>query len=167
MRTLGSCQWMGKREAICSQRHQSPRLGDIKLVQGQQRSQLRLFPCRTSRREPVLNDDILSRITCGVVLIKPSVKEFRETSVLFQDGTVQDDLDAVIFATGYSHSFPFMEDKSIIKSREHEISLYKCIVPPQLEKPTMAVIGMVQSFGSAIPTADVQCRWAVKVFQGR
>ncbi|XP_031451536.1 dimethylaniline monooxygenase [N-oxide-forming] 3-like isoform X1 [Phasianus colchicus] len=119
-----------------------------------------------SRREPVLNDDILSRITCGVVLIKPGVKEFRETSVLFQDGTVQDDLDVVIFATGYSHSFPFMEDESIIESRNNEVNLYKCIVPPQLEKPTMAVIGLVQSFGSAIPTADVQCRWAVKVFQG-
>lgn len=115
----------------------------------------------------MLNDDILSRITCGVVLIKPNVKEFRETSVLFQDGTVQDDLDAVIFASGYSHSFPFMEDESIIESKNNEATLYKCIVPPKLEKPTMAVIGLVQSFGSAIPTADVQCRWAVKVFQGR
>ncbi|POI24115.1 hypothetical protein CIB84_012137, partial [Bambusicola thoracicus] len=95
----------------------------------------------TSRREPVLNDDILSRITCGAVLIKPNVKEFRETSVLFQDGTVQDNLDAVIFATGYSHSFPFMEDESIIESKNNEATLYKFIVPPRLEKPTMAVIG--------------------------
>ncbi|NXJ08022.1 FMO3 monooxygenase, partial [Odontophorus gujanensis] len=118
-----------------------------------------------SRKEPLLNDDILSRITCGVVLIKPNVKEFRETSVLFQDGTVQDDVDVVIFATGYSHSFPFMEDKSIIESKNNEVALYKYMVPPQLEKPTLAVIGLVQSFGSAIPTADVQCRWAVKVFQ--
>lgn len=121
---------------------------------------------RTSRKEPVFNDDLLSRIACGVVLIKPDVKEFRETSVLFQDGTVQDDVDVVVFATGYTYSYPFMEDDSIIKSRNNEVTLYKGILPPHLEKPTMAVIGLVQSFASTIPTADLQCRWTIKVFQG-
>ncbi|XP_029889586.1 dimethylaniline monooxygenase [N-oxide-forming] 3-like [Aquila chrysaetos chrysaetos] len=122
---------------------------------------------RTSRKEPVFNDDLPSRIACGVVVIKPNVKEFRETSVLFQDGTVQDDVDAVVFATGYSYSYPFMEDDSIIKSRDNQVTLYKGILPPRLEKPTMAVIGLVQSLGAIIPTADLQCRWAIKVFQGQ
>ncbi|XP_075616416.1 flavin-containing monooxygenase 3 isoform X2 [Balearica regulorum gibbericeps] len=122
---------------------------------------------RTSRKEPVFNDDLPSRIACGVVVVKPNVKEFRETSVLFQDGTVQDDVDAVVFATGYSYAYPFMEDDSIIKSRDNQVTLYKGILPPQLEKPTMAVIGLVQSLGPIIPTADLQCRWAVKVFQGQ
>ncbi|XP_067156769.1 flavin-containing monooxygenase 3-like isoform X1 [Apteryx mantelli] len=121
---------------------------------------------RTVRKEPVFNDDLPSRIACGVVKVKPNVKEFRETSVLFQDGTVQEDVDVVIFATGYSYAYPFMEDESIIKSRNNEVTLYKGIIPPQLEKPTMAVIGLVQSFGSIIPTSELQCRWAVKVFQG-
>ncbi|NXY51299.1 FMO3 monooxygenase, partial [Ceuthmochares aereus] len=121
---------------------------------------------RTSRKEPVFNDDLPSRIACGVVVIKPNVKEFRETSVLFQDGTVQDDVDVVVFSTGYSYSYPFMEDDSIIKSRDNQVTLYKGIIPPQLEKPTMAVIGLVQSLGPIIPTADLQCRWALKVFQG-
>ncbi|NXE04196.1 FMO3 monooxygenase, partial [Lophotis ruficrista] len=122
---------------------------------------------RTSRKEPVFNDDLPSRIACGMVVIKPNVKEFRETSVLFQDGTVQDDVDVVIFATGYGYSYPFMEDDSIIKSRDNQVTLYKGILPPQLEKPTMAVIGLVLSLGPIIPTADLQSRWAVKVFQGR
>ncbi|XP_050756644.1 dimethylaniline monooxygenase [N-oxide-forming] 3-like [Gymnogyps californianus] len=122
---------------------------------------------RTSRKEPVFNDDLPSRIACGVVVMKPNVKEFRETSVLFQDGTVQDDVDVVVFATGYSYSYPFMEDDSIIKSRDNQVTLYKGILPPQLEKPTLAVIGLVQSLGPIIPTADLQCRWAVKVFQGQ
>ncbi|XP_074764359.1 flavin-containing monooxygenase 3-like isoform X3 [Athene noctua] len=122
---------------------------------------------RTSRKEPVFNDDLPSRIACGVVVMKPNVKEFRETSVLFEDGTVQDDVDVVVFATGYSYSYPFMEDDSIIKSRDNQVTLYKGILPPHLEKPTMAVIGLVQSLGPIIPTADLQCRWAIKVFQGR
>ncbi|NXF44956.1 FMO3 monooxygenase, partial [Oceanites oceanicus] len=122
---------------------------------------------RTSRKEPVFNDDLPSRIACGVVVMKPNVKEFRETSVLFQDGTVQDDVDVVVFATGYGYSYPFMEDESIIKSRDNQVTLYKGILPPQLKKPTMAVIGLVQSLGPTIPTVDLQCRWALKVFQGR
>ncbi|NWI11503.1 FMO3 monooxygenase, partial [Crypturellus soui] len=121
----------------------------------------------TLRKEPVFNDDLPSRIACGVVVVKPNVKEFRETSVLFQDGTVQKDVDVVIFATGYSFCYPFMEDDSIIKSRDNTITLYKSILPPQLEKPTLAVIGLVQSLGAIIPTSELQCRWAVKVFQGK
>ncbi|NXA34150.1 FMO3 monooxygenase, partial [Eudromia elegans] len=121
----------------------------------------------TIRKEPVFNDDLPSRIACGVVVMKPNVKEFRETSVLFQDGTVQEDVDVVIFATGYSFCYPFMEDETIIKSRDNSNTLYKGIFPPQLEKPTLAVIGLVQSLGPIIPTSELQCRWAVKVFHGR
>ncbi|XP_054021432.1 flavin-containing monooxygenase 3 [Dryobates pubescens] len=122
---------------------------------------------RASRKEPVLNDDLPGRIACGVVVIKPKVKEFRETSILFQDGTVQDGVDLVVFATGYICSYPFMEDHSIIKSRDNEVTLYKGIIPPQLEKPTIAVIGLVQTLGAIMPTVDLQCRWAIKVFQGQ
>ncbi|NXG69092.1 FMO3 monooxygenase, partial [Baryphthengus martii] len=122
---------------------------------------------KTSRKEPVFNDDLPGRIACGVVVMKPNVKEFRDRSILFQDGTVQDDVDVVVFATGYRYSYPFMEDDSIIKSRENQVTLYKGILPPQLEKPTMSVIGLIQSLGPIIPTADLQCRWAIKVFQGR
>nr|XP_025036911.1 dimethylaniline monooxygenase [N-oxide-forming] 3-like isoform X2 [Pelodiscus sinensis] len=121
---------------------------------------------RTSRKEPVFNDDLPSRITCGTVVVKPNVKEFTETSAIFQDGTVQENIDAVIFATGYSYSYPFMKDDSIIKCRDNEVTLYKGILPPRLEKPTLVVIGLVQSLGAIIPTSDLQSRWAVRVFKG-
>ncbi|ETE70005.1 hypothetical protein L345_04188, partial [Ophiophagus hannah] len=118
------------------------------------------------RKEPVFNDDLPSRIICGTVVVKPNVKQFTETSAIFQDGTVLEGLDYVIFATGYTFAYPFMDDESIIKSRNNEVTLYKSILPPFLEKPTMAVIGLVQSLGSAIPTAELQARWATRVFKG-
>ncbi|XP_044295347.1 dimethylaniline monooxygenase [N-oxide-forming] 3-like [Varanus komodoensis] len=120
----------------------------------------------TLRKEPVFNDELPSRITCGAIVVKPNVKEFTETAAIFQDGTRQEGLDYVIWATGYRYAYPCMEDESIIKNQNNEIILYKSIVPPLLEKPTLAVIGLVQSFGSAIPTADLQARWAVRVFKG-
>uniref|UniRef100_A0A8D0QRL3 Flavin-containing monooxygenase n=1 Tax=Sus scrofa TaxID=9823 RepID=A0A8D0QRL3_PIG len=117
----------------------------------------------TLRKEPVFNDELPSRILCGTVSIKPSVKEFTETSAVFEDGTVFEAIDFVIFATGYGYAYPFLDD-SIIKSRNNEVILFKGIFPPLMEKPTLAVIGLVQSLGAAIPTADLQARWVVKVF---
>ncbi|ERE72488.1 putative dimethylaniline monooxygenase [N-oxide-forming] 6-like protein [Cricetulus griseus] len=115
------------------------------------------------RKEPVFNDELPARILCGTVTIKPSVTKFTESSAVFEDGTVFEAVDCVIFATGYGYAYPFLDD-SIIKSRNNEVTLYKGIFPPQLEKPTMAVIGLVQSLGATIPTADLQARWAAKVF---
>uniref|UniRef100_A0A4X2K3E6 Dimethylaniline monooxygenase [N-oxide-forming] 3 n=1 Tax=Vombatus ursinus TaxID=29139 RepID=A0A4X2K3E6_VOMUR len=120
---------------------------------------------RTLRKEPVINDDLPARIVCGIVTIKPNIKKFTETSAVFQDGTVFEAIDTVIFATGYGYAYPFLDD-SIIKSRNNEVTLFKGVFPPPLEKPTMAVIGLVQSLGAAIPTVDLQARWAVRVIKG-
>ncbi|XP_036128774.1 putative dimethylaniline monooxygenase [N-oxide-forming] 6 [Molossus molossus] len=117
----------------------------------------------TLRKEPVFNDELPSRILCGTLSIRPGVKEFTETSAVFEDGTVFGAIDAVIFATGYAYAYPFLDD-SIIKSRNNEVTLFKGIFPPVMEKPTLAVIGLVQSLGAAIPTVDQQARWAAKVF---
>ena len=125
-----------------------------------------LFLHSTLRKEPVFNDELPSRILCGTVSIKPPVKEFTETSAVFEDETVFEAIDYVIFATGYGYAYPFLDD-SIIKSRNNEVTLFKGIFPPFLEKPTLAVIGLVQSLGATIPTADLQARWVVKVFASK
>ncbi|XP_045154037.1 putative dimethylaniline monooxygenase [N-oxide-forming] 6 isoform X4 [Echinops telfairi] len=117
------------------------------------------------RKEPVFNDELPSRILCGAVSIKPNVKQFTETSAVFEDGTVFEAIDSIIFATGYDYAYPFLDD-SVIKSRNNEVTLFKGVFPPQLGTPTLAVIGLVQSLGAAIPTADLQARWAAKVFAG-
>ncbi|KAM6217264.1 flavin-containing monooxygenase 3 [Rhynchocyon petersi] len=119
----------------------------------------------TLRKEPVFNDELPACILCGTVSIKPNVKTFTETSAIFEDETVFEAIDYVIFATGYTSAYPFLDD-SIIKSRNNEVTLFKAIFPPLLEKPTMAVIGLVQSLGAAIPTTDLQARWAAQIIKG-
>ncbi|XP_058516951.1 flavin-containing monooxygenase 3 [Ochotona princeps] len=120
---------------------------------------------RTLRKEPVFNDELPARILCGTVSIKPNVKEFTETSAIFEDGTVFEAIDSVIFATGYGYAYPFLDD-SVIKSANNKVTLFKGIFPPLLEKSTLAVIGLVQSLGATIPTTDLQARWAAKVIKG-
>lgn len=99
------------------------------------------------------------------MVIKPNIKRFTESSAVFEDGTVMDNVDVVIFATGYSYAYPFMDD-SIVKNEKNKVSLYKGVFPPKLEKPTLAVVGLVQSLGGIPPTSDVQARWAVRVMKG-
>ncbi|XP_048669823.1 flavin-containing monooxygenase 5 [Marmota marmota marmota] len=117
---------------------------------------------RALSQHPTVNDDLPNRIISG--LVKGNVKEFSETAAVFEDGSREDDIDAVIFATGYSFAFPFLEDS--IKVVKNKISLYKKVFPPNLEKPTLAIMGLIQPLGAMMPIAELQGRWATQVFKG-
>lgn len=123
------------------------------------------FCFRLLGQHPMVNDDLPNRIISGTVLVKPNVREFRGSSVIFEDGTVEDDIDLVVFATGYSFSFPFLPH-NVLSVRGNKTSLYKYVFPPSLEKPTMAVIGFVQPLGAIMPISEMQARWATRVFKG-
>lgn len=96
--------------------------------------------------------------------MKPNVKEFTETDAIFDDGSREENIDVVIFATGYSFSFPFLDD--LINVTNNEVSLYKFMFPPELEKPTLAFIGLIQPVGNVLTIAELQSRWATRVFKG-
>ncbi|KAM4641597.1 flavin-containing monooxygenase 5-like isoform 1-T3 [Discoglossus pictus] len=120
---------------------------------------------RYNGQHPTLNDDLPNRIISGHIQVRPNVKEFRETGVTFEDGTVERDIDVVIFATGYRFSFAFCEDPAL-SVRDNKISLYKYVFPPHLEKSTLAVIGLIQPLGAIMPISELQCRLATRVFKG-
>ncbi|XP_030352281.1 dimethylaniline monooxygenase [N-oxide-forming] 5-like isoform X2 [Strigops habroptila] len=118
---------------------------------------------RVFDQHPTINDDLPNRIISGRVLVKPNIQEFTETSAIFEDGT-REDIDVVIFATGYSFSFPFLE--GCVNVVENQIPLYKFMFPPDLEKPTLAFIGLIQPLGAIMPISELQCRWATRIFRG-
>ncbi|KAM5147794.1 flavin-containing monooxygenase 5-like [Mantella aurantiaca] len=120
---------------------------------------------RFSGQHPTVNDDLPNRIISGYIQIRPNVKEFTSTDVIFEDGTVEKNIDAVIFATGYSISFPFC-DKSLLSVNNNKVSLYKYMFPLHLEMYTLAVIGLIQPIGSIMPISELQCRLATRVFKG-
>ncbi|XP_019503343.1 PREDICTED: dimethylaniline monooxygenase [N-oxide-forming] 2 isoform X1 [Hipposideros armiger] len=116
-------------------------------------------------KEPVLNDHLPSHILYGAIKVKSRVTELTETAAIFEDGTVEKDIDVIVFATGYTFSFPFLEE-SLVKVEENMVSLYKYMFPPHLEKSTLACIGLIQPLGSIFPTVELQARWATRVFKG-
>ncbi|XP_023422948.1 dimethylaniline monooxygenase [N-oxide-forming] 4-like isoform X2 [Cavia porcellus] len=113
----------------------------------------------------IVNDELPTCILCGTITVKTSVKEFTETSAVFEDGTVEADIDSVIFATGYTFSFPFLEEplKSLCTKK---MALYKQVFPPNLEKTTLAIIGLIGLTGSILAGTELQARWATRVFKG-
>ncbi|KAG8003410.1 Dimethylaniline monooxygenase [N-oxide-forming] 5, partial [Nibea albiflora] len=129
----------------------------------------KLFPSWVNKmvenRMPVVNDDLPARIISGRVHLKPNVKQFCGSSVVFVDGSVMDKVDVVVFATGYNYSFPFLPSALQAKSG-YRLHLYKHVFPPTLTRPTLAVVGFIRGFGAVNPLAELQARWATRVFKG-
>ncbi|ELW70998.1 Dimethylaniline monooxygenase [N-oxide-forming] 5 [Tupaia chinensis] len=106
--------------------------------------------------QATISDDLPNHIISGQVLMKPNVREFTETSAIFEDGT-EEDIDIIIFATGYTFCFPFLENDPTVLDNQR--SMFKFVFPPQLEKPTLAFIGILQPVGATIPTSEMQSRF--------
>ncbi|XP_008593204.1 PREDICTED: dimethylaniline monooxygenase [N-oxide-forming] 4 [Galeopterus variegatus] len=113
----------------------------------------------------IVNDELPTCILCGAVTIKTSVMEFTENSAIFEDGTVAENIDIVIFTTGYTFSFPFFEEplKSLCTKK---LFLYKQIFPSNLERATLAIIGHIGITGSVLAATELQARWVTRVFKG-
>ncbi|NXG17209.1 FMO4 monooxygenase, partial [Grallaria varia] len=124
-----------------------------------------LASTKSSKFKIIVNEELPFCLLSGTVVLKPRVKEFTETSTVFEDGTTVENIDVVLFATGYIFPFPFLEE-SVRSAFDDNRSLYKCIFPPQLEKPTLAIIGLIQLTGSIMVGSEMQARWVAGVFAG-
>ncbi|XP_035683490.1 flavin-containing monooxygenase 5-like isoform X4 [Branchiostoma floridae] len=116
-------------------------------------------------QHPTVNDDLPNRIITGSIIVKPNIKRFTKTGVVFEDDTVEDDIDAVVFCTGYRFDFAYI-DESVLKAEGNDVSLYKYVFPPKLNPPTLSVIGLIQPLGAIMPISEIMCRWATRVFKG-
>lgn len=56
--------------------------------------------------------------------MKPDLKSFEGSAVIFEDGSVEENIDAVVFCTGYNSGFSFLPPD--LCERPHgELTLYK------------------------------------------
>ena len=112
---------------------------------------------------PTVSDSLLSRLDHGDIVVRPNIDRFDGDRVWFTDGSAEQ-VDAVIYCTGYKISFPFL-DEALIGAEDGQIPLYHRIVPPQL--PGLYFIGLVQPIGAMMPIAEVQSEWVADLLQGR
>ena len=119
---------------------------------------------RLLSQHPAVNDDLPNRVLSGSVIIKPNIQKILKTGVEFEDGTVEENIDTIIFATGYLFGFPFIDSK-VITVKENQVDLYKYMFPPDLAHPSLAVIGCIQPWGAIMPISEMQCRLATRLWK--
>ena len=119
---------------------------------------------RSDAQHPSVNDELPNRLACGSIIVKPNIRKLTATGVEFDDGTVVENIDVVVYATGYVFGFPFI-DHPDLEVKDNRASLYKYAFPPDISPSTLAVIGYFQPLGAINPISELQCRWATRIFK--
>jgi Flavin-binding monooxygenase-like len=112
---------------------------------------------------PTVSDSLLSKLDHGDIIVRPNIDRFDGDRVCFADGSAEQ-VDAVIYCTGYKISLPFL-DEALIGADGDQIPLYHRVVPPK--QPGLYFIGLVQPIGAIMPVAEIQSEWVADLLQGR
>jgi dimethylaniline monooxygenase (N-oxide forming) len=120
------------------------------------------FFARKLRLHATLSQVLLPYCGHGWIRIKPNVRALLGNEVEFDDGTIEP-VDAIIQATGYRTSFPFL-DAALFCVADDVPELYRRMTPPHL--PGLYFIGLVQPVGPTIPLAELQARWLAAHLSG-
>lgn len=115
------------------------------------------------REHATLSQELLAYIGHGWITIRPNVKELRGDSVAFDDGT-QDQIDAIIYATGYKISFPFL-GRDVFDPDQQAGNLYRRILAP--DQQGLIFAGLVQPVGPTIPLVETQGKWIAAYLSGQ
>jgi cation diffusion facilitator CzcD-associated flavoprotein CzcO len=115
------------------------------------------------QNHPTISDTILHRLTHGEVLPRAGIERFEGSRVVFTDGT-SDEVDVVVWATGYRVSMPFLGSGWTGDDPE-AMPLFRRVF--HLEDPTLAFVGLMQSTGAALPVVEVQAQLVAAHLGGR
>jgi cation diffusion facilitator CzcD-associated flavoprotein CzcO len=111
---------------------------------------------------PTVSSELLLRLGSGDAVAKPDVAELMGDRVRFADDSVEE-IDAIIYATGYKISFPFFAE-DFISAPENKLSLYKRMFMPGMED--LVFVGLGQAIPTIFPFAELQAKLAGRYFAG-
>jgi dimethylaniline monooxygenase (N-oxide forming) len=115
------------------------------------------------REHATLSQELLPYVGHGRIRIKPNIRELQEAHVLFEDGTRMA-CDAIIYATGYRTTFPFLAPDVFAVEDSRPVPLYRRIAAP--DRLGLYFVGLVQPIGPTIPLVEIQAKWLAGVLSG-
>ena len=115
------------------------------------------------QEHPTISSDLPSLVRERRVIMKPDVDRLDGTAVVFAD-TSREPLDAIVLATGYQISFPFL-DRTVFAADENRVRLYRHVASPEV--PGLLFIGLIQPWGAIFPLAEAQAAWVADLVEGR
>jgi hypothetical protein len=111
---------------------------------------------------PAVSQELYVRIGSGDIAPKPDVRELGGKQVVFTDGSVED-VDIIIWCTGYKISFPFF-DEGLIAAPGNDIALWKRMIDPRFQ--SLAFVGLVQPLCAIMPIAEEQAKFLAHYLTG-
>lgn len=111
---------------------------------------------------PTTTQELLSYVGHGRVKVKPNIRELAGGEVVFDDGT-RAPFDAIIYATGYHVTFPFLP-REVFEVQDNRVALYRRVVDPGV--PGLYFVGLIQPIGSIISLAELQGKWIAGLAAG-
>jgi hypothetical protein len=115
------------------------------------------------REHATLSQELLPFVGHGWIRIKPNVTKLDGSEIEFADGS-RAPFDAVIYATGYRTTFPFLAPELFSVTEGEKVDLYRRMTPPT--HPGLFFAGLVQPIGATIPLVEVQARWIAATLKG-
>ncbi|TYP82781.1 cation diffusion facilitator CzcD-associated flavoprotein CzcO [Blastococcus xanthinilyticus] len=114
------------------------------------------------REHATIGQELLQYVAYDWIRIRPDIASFDGAEVRFTDGS-STTADAVVHATGYDPSFPFLP-ADVVAGAEDGARLYRRIAHP--DAPGLLFAGLVQPVGPTIPLVEIQGRWIARVLTG-
>ncbi len=112
---------------------------------------------------PTVSSDLVPRLGHGDIKVKPNIDHFDGSEVVFTDGS-SEEIDLVIYCTGYRITFPFF-DEEVISTQDNKIDLYRRVA--SIEHPGLYFIGLIQPLGAIMPLAEAQSAWVADLIEGK
>jgi len=117
---------------------------------------------RLHQAHPTMSSEILTRLGSGDVRAKPALVELAGQRVHFSDGS-SEEVDAIIYATGYKVSFPFF-DAQFVSAKDNDLPLFLRIFP--LDREDLFFVGLAQPVGAVMPLAEAQAKLVAEALSG-
>lgn len=114
------------------------------------------------REHATLSQELLPYLGHGWITMKPNIAQLDGDNVRFEDGSHRK-IDAIIYATGYKASFPFLAP-GLFQAETRPIQLYRRML--SVAHPGLYFAGLVQPVGPTIPLVEIQGRWLAAVLAG-
>jgi dimethylaniline monooxygenase (N-oxide forming) len=117
---------------------------------------------RPLHAHPTVSGELVGKLGQGDITVKPNIERFEGDDVVFTDGS-REQVDVVVYCTGYRITFPFFDD-SIVDAEDNRIGLYRRVA--SVEHPNLYFIGLIQPLGAIMPLAEAQSAWVTDLISG-
>lgn len=123
-------------------------------------------PYPLGSEHPTISQELPELVREGRIAVKPDVARLAGERVVFADGT-EEEVDILIFATGYDLAFPFFDGalgEELRRPPGNRLPLYLHMVPP--DWPNLYFLGLVQPLGPIPPLAEAQAECVADLLEG-